>query len=264
MPNLDHLSPEKRAEVEAIYAKMFASLPYERTEVPGASLTVELQRFRTLGKGYPVAIGDDDALSRIAEQYSIDDPAVFPRTAITSNLPHPRSLDEILAASDALQFPDDLAQWPGACAPEDLQASIGEWPDQPADNESNSPILAVAYDFRTGMPFEKVHVLFIPTEESWQVPAYLRWGDWNACPPPEYHVAALRHWHDAYGAELVGISGDTMDLMVKYPPTSKEEALAVAKDIYWYCPDDVDQGTETLAALAGSMVMRHNWQFWWD
>ncbi|MCJ2187031.1 DUF4253 domain-containing protein [Novosphingobium beihaiensis] len=115
-----------------------------------------------------------------------------------------------------------------------------------------------------GQPLEKVHVLFIPTQHGWEVPAYLRWGNWNACPPPEYHVAALRQWHDRFGAELVGMTGDRMDVHVASPPASRDAALGTAKEIYRYCPDIVDQGTGTLSALAAAMVSGHWWNFWWD
>src|SRR5262252_1726632 len=54
-------------------------------------------------------------------------------------------------------------------------------------------------------------------------------GHWNACPPPAYHVAALRKWHDRYGAELLGIDGDTLNLRVWRKPATHEEALELAR-----------------------------------
>ena len=253
--------PELRAEAEAAHARMMAALPYERMEIDGASAAAEVQRLQGLGKGWPVVVGDDQQLEAIAEQYSIEDPAVFGPRDWGSG---PRSPAEILETASRLSFPDDLAQWDGGLAPEDLVAPVGDWPAQIVVASPSEYNLGVAHDVLQQRPFARVHVLFIPTADSWEVPAFLRWGGWNACPPPEHHVAALRRWHEAYGAELVGISRDFMDVRVPRPPCSREEALAVAREIYAYCPDDVEQGLETLAALAAQMVMQPWWNFWWD
>src|SRR5438477_200927 len=43
-----------------------------------------------------------------------------------------------------------------------------------------------------------------------------------------------------------------------------DEQLAVAEDQYWYCPDVVDQGVETVDALAIAQVASRRWFFWWD
>ena len=109
-----------------------------------------------------------------------------------------------------------------------------------------------------------MHLAIIPTDDPTQVPAYLRWGNWNACPAPEVHVAVHRKWRAQYGAEIVGISGDVIDMRVTKRPKTREEALALAKEQYLYCSDIVLQGTETLEALAASLMDSDWWYFWWD
>jgi hypothetical protein len=260
-PDFSGLPPDKRADAERMFARMMASLPYERTQVKGVSAFAEWERLKGLGKGWPVLVGNDDALERIAERFTMGDPAIFPSPQLA--LPPPRAPSTILEAAKDLTFPKDMGKWSGAYQPEDLHAPVGAWPtSMPATPDA--PVISVAMDIVKGVPLEMVHVLFVPAEHGWQVPAYLRWGDWNACPPPEYHVAALRHWNEKFGVELVGIGGDRMDLYVKSPPTRHDQALVAAQDIYRYCPDIVDQGTETLAALAATMVSGHWWNFWWD
>ncbi|HSG35259.1 MAG TPA: DUF4253 domain-containing protein, partial [Sphingomonadaceae bacterium] len=101
-------------------------------------------------------------------------------------------------------------------------------------------------------------------EHGWEVPAYLRWGGWNACPPPEVHVAALRSWNERYGAELVGISGDALNLRVSSRPQTKEEATELAFEQFYYCADIVDQGVGTIANLAATLEAQDWWFFWWD
>jgi Domain of unknown function (DUF4253) len=77
------------------------------------------------------------------------------------------------------------------------------------------------------------------------IPAYLRWGGWNDCPAPEYHVAAMRSWRDRYEAELVGMSSDTINLRVSRRPKTRDKALALAREHYVYCSDIIDQGVQT-------------------
>jgi hypothetical protein len=95
-------------------------------------------------------------------------------------------------------------------------------------------------------------------------PAHLHWGSWNACPAPQYHAAALRYWRDAHGAELVGLGSDTIDLKVPRKPTTRDEAIELARIHYAYCADIVDQGTGSYSVLAAEL-MAHDWWFlWWD
>jgi len=137
---------------------------------------------------------------------------------------------------------------------------IGTWPDAP---QPAGPGLSVVYDLK-GKPLDRVHILLIPTQEGAAVPAFLRWGGWNACPAPEYQVAALRAWHERYGAELIGISGDVINLRVARRPTTRDAAMDLAREQYLYCEDIVDQGVGALAPLAATLMQEDWWFFWWD
>jgi hypothetical protein len=74
----------------------------------------------------------------------------------------------------------------------------------------------------------------------------------------------LRSWHDRYGAELVSMGADTVELRVTRRPASRDEALALAREHYAYCSDTVDQGTQDLATLAAMLMASDWWFFWWD
>ena len=124
--------------------------------------------------------------------------------------------------------------------------------------------LSVADDLLTGKPLPKVYIGLVPTDDWTTIPAYLRWGGWNDCPRAEYHVAAMRTWRDRYGAELVGMSSDTINVRVATRPKSREEALALARDQYIYCADVIDQGVYTYSALAADLMANDWWYFWWD
>lgn len=203
-------------------------------------------------------VGSDEDLERMADQFTMADPAVSGVTIPGLSL---RSPTEILTAAAKLRFPNDLQKWSGAYRLEDLTAPIGKWPSR---IESDPPGLSVATDILSGKFHDRVHIVIVPTRSSWEVPAYLRWGDWNACPPPEYHVAALRTWHEQFGVDLIGINGDTMNLRAAERPKTRDRAISLAKDQYGYCPDIVDQGVGTISALAASLMTSEWWYLWWD
>ena len=140
-------------------------------------------------------------------------------------------------------------------------------PFEPPDVQKSLSTLTpptVAWDLLKGTYFDNVYIVTLPTNDWTTAPAYLRWGGWNACPPPEYHVAAFRSWRDRYGAELVGMSSDTLNIKVVSRPAHREEAQSLAREQYEYCPDIVDQGTGSVEVLAEGLLSSDWWGFWWD
>jgi hypothetical protein len=73
-----------------------------------------------------------------------------------------------------------------------------------------------------------------------------------------------KRWHERYGAEIVGMLPDLIEMWVACPPTTREDALDLAKGQDIYCPDIVDQGTGTIQALAAGLLNGTAWFFWWD
>jgi hypothetical protein len=97
------------------------------------------------------------------------------------------------------------------------------------------------------------------------VPGLLSWsGAANVNLDGADQVAILKLWHDRFGAELVALGFDIVELYVPRPPTDAETALAVAEEQWVYCPDAVDQGVGDLDMLAAVQVRSHRWSFWWD
>ena len=245
------------------FASMRAAFPFEIVTVPGGQALAEWEKLKKRGSGWPVIIGNDEALGRVLEGYSIDDPSVFPMPADAAyQLPAPRSVEEILAAADKIDVPAELQRlFDEEYGDDPFELPEGEWP---ALGEASRMTLTVDRDIMTGKPFERTHILIVPTDDPTQVPAFLRWGGWNACPAPEVHVAAHRRWRAQYGAEIVGISSDVINMRVARRPATREEALALAREQYLYCSDIVLQGTETLEPLAAGLMESDWWYFWWD
>jgi Domain of unknown function (DUF4253) len=252
-----------RVKLDEEREQLLKALPYRRIEVSGERAFEEWQRIRDEGTAWPVIVGDDDQLFAIAEQFSSAVETMPPPSLGKSTA---QSGDErttpaaIIAEAAKLKIPQSLKQWSevegGLPEP-----PLGEWPSAKGGKYAQ---LTVASDDLTGKPFARVHILIIPTTNSWEVPAYLGWGNWNACPPPTYHVAVLKSWNQRFGAELVGINADTLNIRISRPPTDRKTALDLARQQYLYCPDLIDQGVGNLSALAAILMSGDWWYFWWD
>jgi hypothetical protein len=134
----------------------------------------------------------------------------------------------------------------------------GEWVGGKPSNEF------ALLDSGSGRPREDVRMLLLPTRAPWEAAAHLRWSAPNYNINPEDHVAVHRYWHERYGAELVAVSGDVLEMRVARPPRDRAGAMALAWEQSVYCPDIVMQGTGTVAALAGLLMGAGVWFFWWD
>lgn len=78
--------------------------------------------------------------------------------------------------------------------------------------------------------------------------------------------AVVADWERRFGVRVVGVGFATLDLSVAAPPTTREQALAVAAEHFAFCPDNVWQGRApcTVAAYAERLVEARSWSFWWD
>lgn len=102
----------------------------------------------------------------------------------------------------------------------------------------------------------------IPVKHPWEILYRLPIGGWNDCPNPEEILAVLQYWHAAYGAIPVSIGSDTLECYV--PTPAGDRAWELALEQYAFCYDIVDQGYETVAALAAELQQSTIWSFWWD
>lgn len=229
-------------------AQAIASLPGRHIEVAGADAMATWERLRAKADGWPIIVGGDAQLMQLARTRR----ATYRNTAATlaraDRLRHPDSLHQLRR--------DEAATVPG---PTDPPPQEGDWPDTTIP--STGPTLL--RDTRN-QPLARVHLLVLPTAEGATIPALLGWGGWNACPPPEHHVAALRAWQATHGAELVGLGADILELRVRQRPPTRAAALSLAHEHYAYCNDIIDQGSETFAPYAAPLMADDWWTFWWD
>lgn len=252
------------------------SYPYPLIDVPASDALATWQDMKSQ-PGSPVVLGDAEEVAMLLENMS-------------NNLPGLGSTEAILAKAAGFVFPDDLrtrrrdeeaAAW--KILSEDPQArafvqalsgigatvggapDLGTWPSEPFE----SPVLSFPdkYEVISGKvvsrKVDRVAIATFPTDDWTEVFAYARFGGWNACPWPHEHVAAFRHWTARYRLELVSMSHDTLYLRAGHRPETREDALALAREQYDYCPDIVDEGL-SLNELAAGLMANDWWFFWWD
>jgi hypothetical protein len=290
---------EMRKRHEESVRQAIAAFPYERMEVAGDQALATWESLRASRRGSsPVVVGDHDEFTRIVEGTAEWPGRPTRKTTeqileAAGRLRHPEDLitkhssDRARARERAMQLmrdrpdlrlPPELRPPPSlegvldgnfrALSLEEMLAAtvhqgepaLGEWPSGPM----GAPQLSVAAETLSGLPLSKVQLVILPTDDWTTIPAYLKWGNWNGCPAPEYHVAALRSWRDRFGAELIGLSHDVMNIRVMRRPETRDAALDLAREQYTYCSDIVEQGVQTLSALAALLMQSDWWYFWWD
>ncbi len=238
--------------------KALKNFPFKILEVDGKNALEEWHKQKELGIHLPIIVGDKENLIRILEQFS---PDMFSNGEFIDFQNKSSTPEQIIKDANMVNFPVDLKKWEGSYAPEELAAPVGKWPIE-IMNFPEGP--SVNIDILSGEFIDRTFLVLLPKMKSWEVPAYLNWGNWNACPPAKYHVAALKKWNDLYGAELVSLSGDMLEVNIKERPKNRADALVLANELYFYCPDLIDQGFETKTNLAAALLNSNWWSFWWD
>jgi hypothetical protein len=166
------------------------------------------------------------------------------------------SPESILARAAQVE-PQRWARERVAAAPARFAAASAPWPETVAHRATFQVLGHLATQ-----PTSAVLAL-VPTTVPYEVPAHLRFGGWNDCPPPDVHVSAFRDWHERFGAEPVVMASDTVELLVRNPAATREQALELARFQHAYCPDLVAKGLQSIEALAATLLGDPRWYFWW-
>jgi hypothetical protein len=229
------------------------AFPYPLETVRGEDAFETFEKLMHAGKGAPVILGSDDDLRMIGEIMAMSrknghTPQSILKTVATTRFPDAMRAEEAAMIAKLKQEDPD---WPE----EENEPQMGQWPDELPNITATEP--RVPFNTTTSMLHERVHIALIPTNDRTEIPAYLHWGAWNACPAPYHHVVAARHWRDTYGAELV--SHDVAEYRVARRPKDRAEAMALARDHYLYCGE-----IEELMPYAAELLVLDWWLFWWD
>lgn len=244
------------AEPAAPTPEPVPDFPYPLIAVPGSAALEEWRRLRELWRpegACPVLLGEREQVESAREGLEGGDAAATLRAA--AGLGAREVLERRLRELQA-----DHADDPPDGEVNDLFVPQGAWPAAPSAGHQ----LGALCDIVTGRPHPVVYLARIPTPHAFEIPAYLSYGAWNACPAPEEHVVLHRHWHERHGAEIYAVAGDVVECWVPRPPDDRAGAEALAREQCLYCDDIVHQGTQTLVGLAAELKGAAAWFFWWD
>jgi hypothetical protein len=168
--------------------------------------------------------------------------------------PGDHDAEEVLAEFWEEDAPEG-AEWPG----------LADAPALVADPELRAA--EAADSLADGRPWLKEpHLALVPARRSADIPAAIGWsGPVNHEEDVARLCAVLRSWEDRFGIRVVGLGFNDLVLSVAAPPTSLEEAEAVAAEHFAFCPDNITQkGPGGLRAYAEGLVGERAWTFWWD
>jgi hypothetical protein len=218
-------------------------------EVPGKRalevLDEKRSQFPATGE-YPFMIGEAENVERLSEaaELNVQDPA------------------DIIRASLNVDLSEWLATRRGQAEEFDLTDDqiVGTWPSE----ITGEPSLTLHLDIMSRKLLPVIVFGLARIEHPWHLPAKLKYGNWNECPPAEVHCAIHRDWQKRFGAEIAGVSGDIVECIVTNPPQDEQQAMDLAWEQYLYCQDIVIQGCETISNLAATLLKSPYWYFWWD
>src|SRR5712692_3863688 len=112
--------------------------------------------------------------------------------------------EKIVEEGTATDLGPLFERWARDASPEENPEApdvVGEWPK---DVKPNTSFLA-PFDVLSHKPLPTT-IALMKVRYDWEVPAYLRWGNWNENPPPSAHVAVLRRWSQLYRSQLVSMT----------------------------------------------------------
>jgi Domain of unknown function (DUF4253) len=200
-------------------------------EVSGESAMAAFEAAKAEGKDMPVLIAGDASY----------------RQSLADMAQYRKSTAEYLALAD--RFPDPFRFKTKPRMPK-------AWTDAGPLADDGHPFLVKNFD----KGFKPVVTLaFIPAASSADIPAHLRLGGWNGVAEADIMVALFRNWQREYGAEIVALSLDAIDVRTTRKPATRQEALVLAREHLKFCATGA-----TTAEGAAELMATNWWHFYWD
>lgn len=138
--------------------------------------------------------------------------------------------------------------WPGLAAPAAPEVSPEAAADELAGRLIRDP------GARLGL---------MPVERGADVPVAAEWWageelDTGAA------AAVLRSWEDRFGARVVQLGYDSLELSVAAPARDLDQAVRVAAEHFALCVENVGRERDALSHYAEELVGARHWSFWWS
>lgn len=157
-------------------------------------------------------------------------------------------------------FTEHLTEWKNEMGSEDWNETVGEITCESGDVSKS---FSGFTDFGKPRKSEECILALIPTNEPWEVFAWLPFGGWNDCPCPEEILWIAKYFYERYNAVPAVMTRDVLEFSAP-PVKDKDTALGLALEQFAFCQDIVFQGVDTIGRLAGGLMQSSVWYFWWD
>lgn len=273
------------------------SLPCETSVIPKLQINKTLQTLRAEGHVVPVLIGLPEDVERLAECHAhreasfpaildeaagIDIEAFFAAREEAWRHRHRLEVEGILrhAAATPGSFADEagrqiVADYRRMLAANDFRVGsrdevLGRWPLKPQPAPDLTKELS-DWSFKAWPEMGEIvaspaarTVALMPVREDAHAFAYFAVGGWNGSPRPAEHVAAFRYWAAQYDIELYQLDDYRLHVTVGAPPATRDEALELAWQQFFYSPRLLDHGPRSVSDLAALLLDGRSWAFWWD
>jgi hypothetical protein len=127
--------------------------------------------------------------------------------------------------------------------------------DPLAEAGNTGSVLAAHGRYRLGL---------VQTERPADIPAILGWTGMIKCTDRVSELSAvLRSWEERFGATLIVLGFDALELSVSAPPRSQGRALAVAAEHRAFCLPAFAGQPGNLREFAAGLVHSRHWKFSW-
>ncbi|HPF40756.1 MAG TPA: DUF4253 domain-containing protein [Phycisphaerae bacterium] len=193
----------------------------------------------------------------------------------------------VLSESSKLVATDRAVEWPDEArimATAYPEFAMG-WPDRcmvidayeidpaflPAEWPTNIPMRKTPYLIDTVRPASATDtaIVFLPGANGPEALSRIVYGGNQA--PTAVMIAYLRQWDERYGADIINLNWDSIELRVSHPPTTREDACRFARECILLCPalhgemqDFHGFRIESLYDLAVHLMGSEYLIFWWD
>ncbi|MCQ2491865.1 MAG: DUF4253 domain-containing protein [Lachnospiraceae bacterium] len=149
----------------------------------------------------------------------------------------------------------------------DIASSGEDWKDVVSDVERGQGI----NDFAGFLPpdwDETLEVLIakVPTQNPWEIFAWVPMGGFRECPPTEYMMSIFKKWYEEWQFVPAVICEDMVEGFAPKKPSDETEAVSIATEHYAFCPDLIEQCCSdcTIGQWADCLLQSDKWFFWWD
>ncbi|HKS45131.1 MAG TPA: DUF4253 domain-containing protein [Amycolatopsis sp.] len=128
--------------------------------------------------------------------------------------------------------------------------------DPHAEAGNTGSILARRGAYRLGL---------VPVDRPADIPAVLGWtGMIKSTEQVAAISAVLRSWEDRFGATLIVLGFDELELSIAAPPRNQGRALVLAAEHRSFSVRSFSGQPGNLREYAGGLVHRRHWRFSWD